>query len=281
MNRLQTLLLACCLCGLSCASWAQTPEPRPLRIVALAPHAVELLYAIGAGDEIVAASDFADYPAAAKAIPRIGGYQGIQLDRLLQLQPDLVVAWQGGNSPEVLARIKSLGFKLYLSHPETLASVADELEALGELTGHTAQAQQQAAQYRQQLAALVQQNAAKPKVKLFYQLWSNPLMTVAQGSWVQQIIDVCHGDNVFYDAASPYPQVSLENLLLLQPQLIISAQEKGNPQSIDWQHWQGIPAVAQQHLVEIDADILQRQSPRAIQGITQMCHALDSVRSAD
>ncbi|KFZ39042.1 ABC transporter substrate-binding protein [Shewanella mangrovi] len=276
--RVQSVAIGGCLLVVSHLCAAQATAAKPMRIVALAPHAVELLYAIGAGDEIVAATEFADYPQAAKAIPRIGGFQGIQLDRLMQLQPDLVVAWQGGNSPEMLARIKSLGFKLYMSHPDTLVQVADEMEALGKLTDHLPQAQQQAAQYRQRLNQLIEQNAHKPKVKLFYQLWSNPMMTVAKGSWVQQIIDVCQGENVFYDASSPYPQVSLEKVLLTQPQVIISSKETGNPQTIDWQRWPEIPAVNQQHIFSIDADILQRQTPRALLGMQQMCDALDKVR---
>ena len=264
-------------CWLTLVSAALAAEP-PLRIVALAPHAVELLYAIGAGDELVAATEHADYPEQAKQLPRIGGYAGIQLDKLLALKPDLVVAWQDGNRQQDIERMQQLGLKVYLSYPQTLAQVADELERLGELTHHQAQAHAAAQQYRQQLAALQRDNADKRPVKVFYQLWSNPLMTVAGDSWVQQILAVCKADNVFSDAASDYPQVSLENVLLRQPEVIINTDETGNPQTVDWQQWPEIPAVKQQHIITLNADLLQRPTPRAIDGIQQLCSALDSVR---
>lgn len=266
-------LLACWLTS-TCVAAAEAP----LRIVALAPHAVELLYAIGAGDELVAATEHADYPEQAKQLPRIGGYAGIQLDKLLALKPDLVVAWQDGNRNQDIERMQQLGLRVYLSHPQTLAQVADELERLGELTHHQAQATAAAQQYRQQLTSLRRDNAAKRPVKVFYQLWSNPLMTVAGDSWVQQILAVCQADNVFSDAASDYPQVSLENVLLRQPEVILNTDETGNPQSIDWQQWPEIPAVKQQHIITLNADLLQRPTPRAIDGIAQLCSALDSVR---
>ena len=172
------------------------------RIIALSPHAVEMLYAIGAGESIVAATDYADYPEAAKKIPSIGGYHGIQIERVLELNPDLIVVWDTGNKAEDINQLKSLGFKLYSSSPKTLEDVAKEIEELGALTGRTEQASQVAADYRSELLQLRSENAAKSEPKVFYQLWSTPLMTVAKNSWIQQIIGVCHGKNVFYNAAS-------------------------------------------------------------------------------
>ncbi|BDA61983.1 cobalamin-binding protein [Shewanella xiamenensis] len=265
--------------GLSLALLPAVAMAEPAkRIIALSPHAVEMLYAIGAGEAIVAATDYADYPEAAKKIPSIGGYYGIQIERVLELNPDLVVVWDTGNKAEDINQLKSLGFKLYSSSPQTLEDVAKEIEELGQLTGHVEQANQVAGYYRRELLRLRNENAAKSEPKVFYQLWSTPLMTVAKNSWIQQIIGVCHGKNVFYDAASDYPQVSLENVLLTLPEVILQSEEEGNVKGIDWSKWTEIPAVKNQHIYQLNADLLHRATPRALLGVKAVCDALDKAR---
>ena len=250
------------------------------RIVALSPHSVEMLYAIGAGDTIIATTDHADYPEAAKTIPSIGGYHGIQIERVIELAPDLVVVWDSGNKAEEIAQLKRLGFNLYSSDPKSLQAIATELIELGELTGHQHQAKQVAADYMSRLEKLSSDNAKKPEVDLFYQLWSTPLMTVAKNSWIQQIITVCHGNNVFKDAESDYPQISVENVLLASPDVILQSQDEGNVLGVDWQKWPEIPAVKQQQIYQLDADLLHRAAPRAILGIEAVCGALDKARAS-
>lgn len=248
------------------------------RIIALSPHAVEMLYAIGAGDTIVAATDYADYPEAAKKIPRIGGYYGIQMERVLELNPDLIVVWDSGNKAEDINQLRTLGFNLYGSDPKTLEGVAKELEELGQLTGHVEEASKAAAAYRAELIRLRVENAKKSEPKVFYQLWSTPLMTVSKNSWIQEIMSVCHGQNVFYDAASDYPQVSLENVLLTLPDVILQSEEEGNVKGVDWRQWPEIPAVKNQHIYQLNADLLHRATPRALLGVQALCDALDKAR---
>ncbi|ABM23845.1 periplasmic binding protein [Shewanella sp. W3-18-1] len=248
------------------------------RIIALSPHAVEMLYAIGAGDTIVAATDYADYPEAAKKIPRIGGYYGIQMERVLELNPDLIVVWDSGNKAEDINQLRTLGFNLYGSDPKTLEGVAKELEELGQLTGHVEEASKAAAAYRAELIRLRVENAKKSEPKVFYQLWSTPLMTVSKNSWIQEIMSVCHGQNVFYDADSDYPQVSLENVLLTLPDVILQSEEEGNVKGVDWRQWPEIPAVKNQHIYQLNADLLHRATPRALLGVQALCDALDKAR---
>lgn len=248
------------------------------RIIALSPHAVEMLYAIGAGDTIVAATDYADYPEAAKKIPRIGGYYGIQMERVMELNPDLIVVWDSGNKAEDINQLKTLGFNLYGSDPKTLEGVAKELEELGQLTGHVEEASKAAAAYRAELIRLRVENAKKSEPKVFYQLWSTPLMTVSKNSWIQEIMSVCHGQNVFYDADSDYPQVSLENVLLTLPDVILQSEEEGNVKGVDWRQWPEIPAVKNQHIYQLNADLLHRATPRVLLGVQALCDALDKAR---
>ncbi|WP_372872994.1 cobalamin-binding protein [Shewanella sp.] len=248
------------------------------RIIALSPHAVEMLYAIGAGSRIVATTDHADYPEQAKLIPRIGGYYGIQMERVLELKPDLIVTWDGGNRAEDLEMLKKFGFKVFSSDPKTLDAVAQELLVLGELTGTQDTARQVAATYRADLATLRLANRSKPKVRLFYQLWSQPLMTVGKGSWIEQIIEVCNGENLFVDASGDYPQVSFEAVLLQKPDVILRSQDEGNIHGIDWQQWPEVPAVARGHIYDLDADLLHRAGPRTTEAVNVLCNALDKAR---
>ncbi|WP_244212574.1 cobalamin-binding protein [Shewanella livingstonensis] len=254
-------------------------KPPAKRIIALSPHGVEMLFAIGAGESIVATTDYADYPAAAKNIPSIGGYYGVQIERVIELNPDLIVVWQSGNKIEDINQLRDLGFKLFNSDPKSLADVATDIELLGKLTGHLAKAKQVADDYRQQLADITLQNQMKPAVKVFYQLWSTPLMTVAKGSWIQNLIEVCHGENVFYDAASEYPQISIENVLLTGAEVILQSQDEGNILGINWADWPELPAVKNHHIYQFDADLLHRATPRAILGVNAVCEALDKVRN--
>jgi vitamin B12 transport system substrate-binding protein len=264
--------------GIPANSHANIHATGAKRIVALSPHGVEMLYAIGAGDRIVATTDHADYPESAKFIPRIGGYYGIQVERIIELNPDLVVVWASGNKLEDINQIKQLGFTVFNSDPKSLDDVATEIEQLGRLTGQAQQAQQVAADFRQQLADIRQQNRLKSKVKVFYQLWSTPLMTVSKGSWIEHIIGACNGANVFYEAASEYPQISIENVLLTDAEVILQSQDEGNVMGVNWSQWPELPAVKNKHIYQLDADVLHRASPRVLQGIKLVCEALDKAR---
>ncbi|MBV7314742.1 cobalamin-binding protein [Shewanella sp. NIFS-20-20] len=271
------------LCGLLLLAVANdalaaTPTEPAMRIVALSPHSVELLFAIGAGSKIVAATDHADYPEAAKKIPSIGGYYGISIEKIISLKPDLVVFWQSGNRPEDIQRLKSLGIALVNSDPKTLADIGATLIKLGQLTGLEANAQQAASHYQAQLDQLQRHYQQSALVSVFYQLWPKPLMTVANGSWIEQILTVCHGDNIFAGSATEYPQVSVEQVIMAAPEVILQSGNQGNVAGIDWQQWPSIPAVKRQHIIQLDADLLHRPTPRVLQGITQVCQALDQAR---
>jgi vitamin B12 transport system substrate-binding protein len=285
---LSNRLVVCLLLSLSLTSHfclAQTfsqNKAKPVqakRIIALSPQAVEMLFSIGAGESIVATTEHADYPKEAKAIPRIGGYYGISMERVIELNPDLIVTWSSGNKLDDLQQLRQLGFRLLDSDPKTLDEVATDLERLGQATGHLVQAKALAADYRQELQHIRQQASTQPKVRVFYQLWSEPLMTVAKESWVQQSISACHGDNVFFDAASDYPQVSIENVLLTGAQVIIQSQDTGNVLGVDWSKWPELPAVKQQHIYQLDADLLHRASPRSLIGVKALCDIFNRVRS--
>jgi len=251
------------------------------RIIALSPHSVEMLFAMGAGDKIIATTEYADYPAEAKKIERIGGFQGILIERVLELNPDLIIIWQSGNQLEQSEQLKKLGFNLYYSKPTTLNTIATELIELGELVGHQAQAQQLADQFNQHLAKVTKQFADKDPVKVFYQLWPEPLQTAAGNSWIQHMLKICQGDNIFNDAVNDYPKVSLENVVIRAPEALIMplADYQNKPDDINWQKWPELPAVKNKQLYYLDADLLHRASPRVLRGLDALCESIDKARA--
>lgn len=254
-------------------------DSRGPRIVALAPHLVENLYAIGAGANIVGTTDFADYPEAALNIPRIGNYHRIQIEQVLALKPDLVLAWRSGNPSDDLQRLQQLGINVVYTDIVSLNALAGHFRELGELTKHRQTANRIASHIELRLAQLAAQYQHQAKVPVFYELWGNPLTTVANQAWPAQQLALCGGQNIFADAIDDYPQVGIEQVLVRQPQVIVqplSKTERSN--ELDWQQWPTIPAVAQQRFSRPDSDLLHRTTLRMLEGLTQLCQDIDRFR---
>ncbi|MCW3480286.1 cobalamin-binding protein [Neisseriaceae bacterium JH1-16] len=252
--------------------------PKPAqRVVALVPHAVEMLYAIGAGPQLVATVDYADYPPEAKRLPRVGGYTGVSLEAVLRQQPDLVVAWADGTAPRDVARLRSLGIPVYVSRPLQLDDVARELTALGTLTGHGTEAGRASARYRSQLAALKTRYAVRPTVSVFLQVSPQPLYTVSDKSFVGQLVRLCGGVNVFGTEPQPAPQVSRESVIKVRPQVLLTT----GPLDMlsQWRRWSAIPAVARGALYALPDDLVGRPGPRLVGGAEAVCRALDDARA--
>ncbi|CAM4361062.1 cobalamin-binding protein [Pseudoalteromonas ostreae] len=272
------LVLSLALC---CFKLVADPN-KQLRIIALAPHIVENLYTIGAGEQIVGTVEYADFPAAANDIPRIGGHQGIQIEKLLALKPDLVLAWKTGSKAEDLARIKSFGIDIIYSDASEVDKVPNELRRLGELTGREQSAEQAALEFEQKIAVIKAKQQGKSKVAVFYQLWAEPMMTVGKNTWINQLIDICQGRNVFANSRTDYPQISIENVVVAKPEVIILPDEKSQkPQAvIDWSLWPEVPAVKQHQFISVNADLLHRFTTRMLDGLADMCTKIDDSRVA-
>lgn len=268
-------MVLCC-----CALFTATLQAKPAqRIVALSPHLVEQLYSLGVGDRIVGTTDHADYPEAAKNIPRVGNYAHLQIEKILALKPDLVLAWTDGNPPADLTKLRQLGLTLVDSNPLQLTDIAKELRLLGQLTGAEAEAEQQARLMEQGLEELEKNYAGKTKVTVFYELWQQPLSTVAQQAWPQQQLELCGAANPFANAIGDYPQVSLEHVIASQPQLIIQPVSVNEPRALlDWSNWPAIPAVKYQQFSQPNSDLVHRTTSRMLQGVRQLCADIDKTR---
>jgi len=250
------------------------------RIVSLAPYLTELLYAAGAGDAIVGTSEFSDYPAAARDIPRIGGGGGLDVEAIVALQPDLVLAWQSGNPAGQLERLRALGMTLFLSEPRRLLDVPGTLVRLGTLAGSEQVAADAVDAFETRYRELQQRYSARPTVAVFYQVWRQPLMTVSGEHLISDVIRLCGGHNVFSDLPVLAPQIDIEAVLAADPEVIIAG-TGGTSETAelqDWRRWTMLAAVAQGHLYGVQRELLVRHSPRILDGAGQLCQILEKVR---
>ena len=258
----------------------QEKQKQKLRIIALAPHLVESLYAIGAGEQIIATTAHADYPVEAKDLMIVGNYSRLQIEKIIQLKPDVIIAWKTGNPIDDLARLEKYQLKVIYSNPKTLEDVAAELLMLGEITGRTEQASKLAQQYLAKLAAIKKRYASQEKIKVFYELWSRPIRTVAQKAWPQQQITLCGGVNPFGNAKDDYPSVGLEQVLVTLPQVVIqpSKSTSGDPDSLNWQQWPHIPAAKNGFIFHPNSDKVHRMTTRMLDEVVVMCEQINVAR---
>ena len=249
------------------------------RIVSLAPHITELLFAAGAGDAVVGVTEFSDYPEAARAITRVGGGTGLDLEAILALQPDLVVAWQSGNPAGQVQRLQSLGLTVFMSEPRQLMDVPDTLLRLGRLAGTEAVAQANADSFIRRYDQLQQRYAQRPVVSVFYQIWEQPLMTLNGEHLFSDVVRLCGGRNVFSDLPALAPQVGIEAVLAVDPEVIVVAADDDDSSLLAaWERWPSLSAVAHGHVYAVTRERLVRHSPRILEGAEELCVILEGAR---
>ncbi len=258
-----------------------TLERAAQRIVSLAPHITELLFAVGAGEQLVGVVQYSNYPQAAKNVTRVGSYAQLDLEAITALDPELIVAWGGGNPEGQVVRLGELGFAVYINDPRRIEDVPRSLERLGRLAGRQAAGQRAAAEFRRQYTALARQYRDRPGVRVFYEIWNRPLMTVNGEHLISDVIALCGGSNVFASLPVLAPAIALEDVLAADPEVIIaSGMGQQRPEWLDsWRRWPQLKAVRGENLYSIPPDIIQRHGPRILEGATQMCVALEQARA--
>lgn len=277
--------------GMSSVMHAETSVPddsgRPLkltapahRIVSLAPHVTELLYAVGAGNFIVGAVEYSDYPEAAKKIPRVGSGAGLDIEAIVALHPDLVVAWQSGNPSWQVDRLASLGIPVFLTEPRHLDDIAGLLEKLGKLAG-TDSAGKAATDFRRHLMQLRARYSGRETVSVFYQILDNSLLTVNGRHVISDVIQLCGGRNVYAALPGLTPRVDIEAVLRENPEVILASGYE--PLWPEWRNrWRALPmlsASAHQNIFLIPPDLIHRHSPRILDGAERICAAFEQARS--
>ena len=253
------------------------------RIISLSPNTTEILFHIGAGKKIVGADEYSNYPAAANDIVRVNNHAAANYELILSLQPDVVIAWQSGNGEQIIGRIRELGIPVFVVETATLNDIPHLYRRLGQLAGFEKKADLQAAKFSDGLNQLRDKFSLGERIRVFYQIWNEPLMTLNGDHMVTDMIELCGGINIFADADALVPYVNIESVLAANPQIIISGGKKKNDllDSGFWQKWQGISAVKNQQLYAIPSDLLQRHSDRILEGTQLICEYIDLVRSAN
>ena len=251
------------------------------RIVSLAPHVTELLFAAGAGDRVVGVVAYSDYPEAARALPQVGGYTQVDLEAIVALRPDLVVGWRSGNRDAHLGRLQALGIPVFLNEPRSLEDVAKSLEQFGRLAGSEAVAEGAASAFRARHAALAARYGGQPAVRTFYQIWDRPLMTINDAHLIADVIRLCGGRNVFGELSQLAPTIGVEAVLAANPEAIVaSGMGEARPEWLDqWKRWAQLEATQRDNLFFIPPQLIQRHTPRILDGAEQLCAQLEDARS--
>ncbi len=250
-----------------------------VRIVSLAPHATELLFAAGAGPHVVGVVAYSDWPREALSLPNVGDATALDLERIVALAPDLVVGWPY-TMPAQLAALRSHGTAIFVSDPKSIAAIARDVEALGVLAGTASVAKATAAQLRARHAALSAKYAGLPGITVFYEVWNDPLQTIGGHHLISEAIALCGGANVFAALPMPAPTVSMEAVIAARPEAIVAGSDDGKRPAWlnDWARWDRVPAVRYGNLFVADGNLLHRSGPRFIDGVAALCGQLEQAR---
>ena len=253
--------------------------PDPKRIVALSPHLAEIVYAAGAGAKLAAVVRYSDFPPEAARLPRVGDASRLDVERILALKPDLVLGWKSGNPLHDLARVERMGFPLFVTEPSRVADIPRLVRTIGALAGTAAAAEKAATAFERELERLRQRYSTQAAVRVFYEIWHRPLLTVNGRHLISDVIALCGGLNVFADAPVLTPSVSLESVLAARPDVILGGSSAMRPGDLEAE-WAAAPVGALRSVAvrHVPADVIQRQTPRMIEGARVVCGHLDEVR---
>ncbi|MDK8465051.1 cobalamin-binding protein [Marinobacter sp. SS13-12] len=251
------------------------------RIAALSPGATELVWAAGAGDKVVAVVAFSDYPEQAKDVPSVGSHTRLDLERLMKLQPDLVIGWVTGNPPEQIEALKDLGLPVFSIEPRSFEGVSHTIERLSRLASTEEKGFAEADRFRQGIAALERQYRDAETVSVFYQVWDEPLMTVNDEHLIGKVITLCGGVNVFGNLDRLVPRISAEAVIGANPEAILAGGmgEENRHWLSRWEAFPGIDATARDNLYFIPPSLVQRPTPRMLEGSQLFCERLDDARA--
>ena len=249
------------------------------RIVSLAPNITDALFAAGAGAYVVGTSRFSDHPAEAKKVAIIGDATMIDLERIVGLKPDIIVVWRSGTPAAQVEKLSRLGIPIFYSETTRLADVAPATRRFGVLAGTQDIADRNAAAFDAALAGLRSSYSGKARLKVFYQIWDRPLMTIGRAQIIDDALDLCGGDNIFADLSQAAPTVTREAVLARNPDVIISGDSGGHDALADWRQSGFLSAVKHDNVMTIDAPTLALPSPSILGSVDLLCRKLDEART--
>jgi iron complex transport system substrate-binding protein len=246
------------------------PSP-PRRIVSLAPNITEILFSLGLDGEIVGVSIHCNFPDRAETKVRVGSYISLDFERILSLKPDLIIATGVGNTREMVDRLERFGFPVYVIFPKTFNDILTSIGHIGQVVGRETRAAEiiQGMQKRKERVVARVMNSTRPRV--FLQIGDLPIVTAGKGSFADHLISLAGGENIAGDEKETYPRWSLEEILKRSPEVIVVSTHnpKGDYRKLlqEWGRWNTIPAVKQNRIHLINSDLIDRPSPRIVEGL--------------
>lgn len=251
------------------------------RVITLTSHATELMFSIGAGAQIVGVVEYSDFPEAAKKIPQVGNYAGLNIEAIVALQPDLIVYWPEGNPTRDIERLRQLKMPLFASDPNTFVEIADDIKRFGQLTGHGERGRGIAQEFLKEVEKIKKDNENKKTLRVFYQVWNQPLLSQNGDTFISRVINLCGGENIFADLLIKSPQISIEAVLTENPDIIlVGATDGQRPEWLDgWQQYAYLNAVKNKQLKTVDADVIHRPTLRLLDAAKQVCAVFDEARA--
>ncbi len=249
------------------------------RILSLAPHITENLFSAGAGGRIVGVVAYSNFPPEAMALPSVGSYVHFNLEAALALSPDLVVAWRGSRNSEMLDQLEKYGMPVYYSDPKSFGGVLENIRELAILAGTEDALDVRLDHAQERIEQARRQFSNRPTMDVFYQVWSDPLITLNGEHFISQALEVCGARNLFADLAITAPQVSLEAVIEANPDIIITGLRDGaRPDMSLWRKWSMVKAVSKDHFLYVDPDIMHRHTLRMMLSVPGFCAQIDQVR---
>lgn len=251
------------------------------RVISLSPGATELLFSAGAGDKMVGVSAWSDYPSEAAELPQVGNNDRLDLEAIVALEPDLVVAWVDGNSASQLAKIEALGIPVFWLEPRTFDDIASAVERLAVFSGNEKAGANRAADFLEGIGRLRGRYQEARPVRVFYQVWHEPLMTINDEELIGRAINLCGGSNVFGHLPRLVPRVGEEAVLEANPDAVLSGGEDSDDRRWleQWRQYPDLAAVSKGNLYLIPPSLIQRPTLRMLEGAKQLCLTLEQARA--
>ncbi len=249
------------------------------RIISLSPSITEMLFSSGAEKQIIGVVSYSDYPQQAKKITSVGSYNSLDLEKIINLKPDLIIAWRSGNPQKQIEKLKLLGYPVFLSEPQNFEGIASNIKRYGLLSGNIKQSHRQSQLFLTGINKLKQLYKEKTPISVFVQIWDKPIMTIGSQHIISQVIQLCGGKNIF-DSLDITLTPDIESIIQRKPELILSTgmTKLAKNWLHRWENWTMIPAVKNKHLYTTNPDLLVRHSLRLLQGAKNVCHLIDKVR---
>jgi len=254
----------------------------PKRIVSLAPNITEILFSLGLDEEIVGVSIHCNFPEKAKSKVRVGSYISLDFEKVTSLKPDLIIATGVGNTRDMVDRLGKLGFQTYVIYPKNFDDILKSIAHIGQVVNREKEARSIVEGMRKRSQRVIELTKGFPRPKVFIQIGDAPVVTVGKGSFADDLIRLAGGENIAKKEKEVYPRFGMEEILKRSPEVIVisSMNPKGDYQKIlqEWTRWKTIPAVKNGRIHLIDSDLLDRPSPRIIDGLEELAKVLHPER---